>query len=105
MDSINYEIDHKVKGHPEPFQAIWTEDKQHEIRFNDRNFQNRQTVQIEEWNPETQAYTGRAIVIVIVHLRYAENEGAPFSAGLKPGFVVFDFIILEHISPKRSLKA
>ncbi len=85
-----------LKSHREPFHAVWTGNKTHEIRFNDRAYRYAMLIRLREFNHTTENYTGRAIDIIITHLRFAEGEGVPFSAGLKPGFVAFDFVILDQ---------
>lgn len=89
---------HRLKSHPEPFGEVWSGVKGHEIRINDRRFKIADSVRLNEYNPDTGTYSGRSIDIIIVNLRYAETDGVPgvdpISAGLKPGFVVFDFLIV-----------
>lgn len=85
---------HRVKSQPEPFREVWEGTKSHEIRFNDRRYKVADSVRLMEYEPETNSYSGRSIDIIIINLRFAEGEGHPASAGLKPGFVVFDFLIV-----------
>lgn len=85
---------HRLKSHPEPFREVWSGVKGHEIRINDRRFKTADSVRLNEYNPDTGTYSGRSIDIIIVNLRFAEGEGLPASAGLKSGYVVFDFLIV-----------
>jgi hypothetical protein len=97
MDSRDtYKTTHKIKSHPEPFQSVWSGDKSHEIRFNDRKYRVSNIIRLLEWNPATKAFSGRAIDLIINHIRFAPGEGLPASTGLAPGFVVFDFMILNY---------
>lgn len=94
--AAGYTVRHILKSHPEPFNAVWHGEKGHEIRFNDRKYRVSHTARLMEYDPEKKLFLGRAIDLIITHLRFAEGEGKPFSAGLRPGFVVFDFLILNH---------
>jgi hypothetical protein len=104
----NYSVDIKVKSHPEPFAAVWSGEKGHEIRFNDRDYQVSKVVRLIEYNPDLNQYMGRAIDLCITHLRhspgpgykgaYPRPDGAPISAGLIGGYVVFDFLIIRKFS-------
>jgi hypothetical protein len=85
---------HRVKSHPDSFAEVWEGVKGHEIRINDRRYKIADSVRLNEYDPETNTYSGRSIDVIIVNLRYAEGEGHPVSTGLKPGFVVFDFLIV-----------
>ena len=90
-----YKVNHKLKSHPAPFAAVWSGEKMHEIRFNDRRFKVGHTVRLLEWHPEKKIFRGRAVDIIITYIRYApDNTPDPF--GLLPGFCVFDFLILNH---------
>jgi hypothetical protein len=97
-----YPVSHQVKSHPEAFSAVWGGEKTHEIRFNDRRYQFADTVRLKEWNPDFQAFTGRAIDLIITHIRYSRDDQAiffkpvPFSDGLKAGFCIFDFAVLNQ---------
>jgi hypothetical protein len=93
-----YTVNHKVKTHPGPFSALWAGEKGHEIRANDRPVKYRvaHIVRLREYDPESDKYSGRAMGVIITHLRFAVGEGVPCSAGLMPGYVVFDFMILNY---------
>lgn len=73
---------HTLKTLPQYFQAVWIGDKTFEIRKNDRNFQERDEVVLQEW--ESQSHTGREVHGVIRYLTDYEQ---------KPGYVVFAFYI------------
>lgn len=94
--TTRFPVNHKVKSHPEAFEAVWSGAKGNEIRINDRNYKLSHTVRLSEYNPEKDAYSGRSIDLIITHLRFAEGEGHPASAGLKPGYVTFDFLIINQ---------
>lgn len=51
----------KKKILPEYFDAIVSGKKNYELRLNDFEVQEGDVLLLEEWNPETQQYTGRSI--------------------------------------------
>lgn len=77
---------HTLKTWPEYFRALWCGDKTFEIRKNDRVFQERDEVVLQEWEPfmgkEGGEYTGREIEGFITYLTDFHQ---------KDGFVVFSF--------------
>lgn len=52
---------HELKTWPGYFQKIVDGRKSFEARVNDRVFCEGDTVVLREWNPDTKAYTGRAL--------------------------------------------
>lgn len=51
----------KKKVWPEYFEAILAGKKKYELRLNDFDIEEGDTLVLEEWNPETKDYTGRKI--------------------------------------------
>ncbi len=49
------------KTWPEEFQAILSGKKKYELRLNDFEVNEGDTLLLREWDPETKAYTGRSI--------------------------------------------
>lgn len=76
-------IDHEVKTHPGPFAETWTRNKKHEIRKDDRDYQQWDAVLLREWDPETDRYTGREVLTEITSV----TKGGEW--GLPSGMVVF----------------
>lgn len=50
---------HELKTWPESFQPVYKNQKNFEIRLNDRNYQVGDKVALLEYNPKTEQYTGR----------------------------------------------
>lgn len=74
---------HNLKIHPDFFDAVEKGDKTFEIRFNDRDFKRHDTLELREWNPRSDGYTGR--VIKNMHITYVTD----FKDGLRDGWVCF----------------
>jgi len=51
----------KKKIWPEYFEAVASGKKKYELRLNDFEIKEGDTLLLEEWNPETKQYTGRKI--------------------------------------------
>lgn len=73
---------HNLKTWPRFFGAVMAGVKTFEIRKNDRGFMNGDTLRLEEWDPETQTYTG---AVLLKYVRYVLDGG---QFGIEPGYVV-----------------
>lgn len=77
---------HFLKTWPIPFQAIWDEKKLFEWRLNDRDFSVGDELVLQEWDPETEDFSGREIrtsVTYVLEGRFGVPEGyAILSLGL-----------------------
>ena len=74
---------HTLKVYPQYFKALWCGDKTFEIRLNDRNFQERDEILLQEnIDGSHDGYTGREIGGFITYLTDYEQ---------KKGYVVFSF--------------
>lgn len=74
---------HELKVYPKYFKAIWCGDKTFEIRLNDRSFEERDEICLQEnENGSHDGYTGREINGVITYLTDYEQQ---------KGYVVFSF--------------
>lgn len=78
---------HELKTWPQPFSAVLSGSKKHEVRVNDRCFQVGDDIRLREWNPEKERYTGRYIVAAITYV----TEGGTF--GLPPELIVMSIAI------------
>lgn len=72
---------HILKCLPWFFQAAWVGDKTFEIRKDDRGFNERDEIVLQEWDPK-EGYTGREIEGVIKYMTNFEQ---------KENYVVFSF--------------
>lgn len=68
---------HYLKCHPEPFQAILDRRKKHEWRKNDREFGVGHTLFLQEWDPESNDYTGREKRVTVTYISRGPQFGIP----------------------------
>ncbi len=74
---------HELKVYPQFFKALWCGDKTFEIRLNDRHFEERDEVSLQENETgSNDGYTGREIEGIITYLTSYEQQ---------PNYVVFSF--------------
>lgn len=85
---------HALKCWPEYFKAVDNGSKQFELRKEDRPFNIDDKIILQEWNPETETYTGEELTF---HISYILRD-AP-KLGLKPGFAILGLKI-EPPKPK-----
>ena len=83
---------HKIKTWPPQFGEILNGAKRHEVRNNDRGYQNGDTVIMREWCPEKELYTGAWVQGLIT------NTTLPGVFGLTDDVIVFTFkpMLREH---------
>lgn len=66
---------HRLKTHPLPFAAVLSGNKLAEYRRNDRDFKNGDELILEEFDPDTQSYTGRTLCKQVTHIQ--QGYGIP----------------------------
>ncbi|EZP75026.1 ASCH protein [Parageobacillus genomosp. 1] len=59
---------HRLKIWPEYFEAVRSGKKTFEIRKNDRGFQVNDLLLLQEYNPKTQEYTGRELLVEVTYI-------------------------------------
>jgi len=69
-------IEHELKCWPEPFAALLTGEKVHEVRKADRDFRVGDTLRLREWS-KGQAYSGREHRVTISYITNAGEWGLP----------------------------
>jgi len=80
---------HELKIWPQYFDAVRSGLKTFEIRRDDRNFAVGDRLVLEEWDPETEQYTGRALMTIITY----KLPGAV----LRAGFCALSIVMLGVI--------
>lgn len=58
---------HDLKTWPEPFDAMATGVKTHEVRRNDRDFKIGDFLRLKRWDPVAEIYTGTEIVFRVTY--------------------------------------
>lgn len=67
----------QVKTWPEPFAAVKRGEKRHEFRRDDRNYQAGDTIELAEWDPIRQAFTGDSVLVLVTYKTPAGSFGVP----------------------------
>jgi hypothetical protein len=82
---------HEVKGHPDPFEAVFDGRKPYEIRVNDRDYRVGDVLYLREWDPESSClradhgpscschYSGRYLWLAITYLTRGGEWGLPLN--------------------------
>ena len=61
-------VKHRLKIWPEFFEAVLSGKKTFEIRKNDRDYQVNDLLLLQEYNPETEEYTGRELLVEVTYI-------------------------------------
>lgn len=93
--------EHHLKIWPQYFGAVESGDKLHEIRVNDRNYDEGDILYLEEWDPESRKYTGNATTRIVSHItRFSEMSHNMLQImGLNPCFPKVKQIVVMSIKP------
>lgn len=81
---------HDLKCWPESFTPLWTRDKTHEVRPDDRGYRVGDVLVLHEYDPEEHTYTGRVLLARVTHVL----PGGQF--GIERGHVVLS---LRDVTP------
>jgi hypothetical protein len=65
---------HELKIWPDFFASVTDGTKKYEIRKNDRDFKVGDFLQLREWNPRAQYYTGRQATVKVTHVTRGSDE-------------------------------
>lgn len=96
---------HDLKTWPEPFEALCSGAKRHEIRKDDRGYAVGDTLHLREWEPPREArheepvvfghYTGRGEAFRVTYITRGPEWNIP------PGYVVMSVVSIGPISGLR----
>lgn len=75
---------HDLKCWPQYFEPIRTGLRPFEIRLNDRGYHPGDTLNLREWDPAEQTYTGRTLLRRVSHLSSFEQQAGYVVMGLQP---------------------
>jgi hypothetical protein len=70
-------MEHELKTWPEPYDAVESGAKLHEIRVYDRPYCVGDTLRLRRWDPATKRYTGRETTRVITYITHGGEWGLP----------------------------
>lgn len=80
---------HTLKTWPEFFGDIAAGRKTFELRKDDRGFRVGDTLELREYDPKTDAYSGRMVFRGVEHiLEHRPEAGCAATLGLRPGYVI-----------------
>lgn len=79
--------EHDLKVWPECFEAIVAGIKTFEVRKNDRNYQVGDVLQLREYAPGPDEYTGRETKCTVSYI-VSGDKPQGYAFGVRPGFVV-----------------
>lgn len=68
---------HELKCWPEQLDALRGGRKTHEVRINDRNYQERDCLHLRGWNPKTGKYTGVELLVQVTYITQSQTFGMP----------------------------
>jgi hypothetical protein len=80
---------HELKSWPSQFQAMWTGRKRAEFRRDDRGYQVGDLLELREWDPDEQRYTGFRLAARVTHLVRGPEFEVP------AGFAVLSIEVLD----------
>jgi ParB family chromosome partitioning protein len=69
--------EHDLKTWPNPFSAVWTKQRHHEIRINDRDYKVGDVLKLREWCPLERVYSGRVICALVTYISRGGEWGLP----------------------------
>jgi hypothetical protein len=79
---------HAVKSWPQFFRTISSGERTHELRKNDRNYKIGDYLDLQEYDPEKQLYTGRTLKVFVTSITSLEEPCAVSGAGLHPEYCI-----------------
>lgn len=79
---------HSLKSWPRFFNPISMGHRTHELRRNDRDFQEDDVLELREFDPVTQNYTGKSCRVVIISMTSAHVPCAVSDEALHPDFCI-----------------
>jgi hypothetical protein len=91
----NGHVVHNVKSWPYLFEAILSGVKTHEMRRADREYKIGDAMRLQEFDPDTNSYTGREALVRITYITSAEFPCALSEKGLNPEFCILSIRLLE----------
>jgi hypothetical protein len=86
-------INHKVKSWPPLFEATRLGLKTHELRrMTDRDYQVGDTLTLQEFDPDSQCYSGREQMVMITYVTSAKTPCALSESSLDPEYCILSIV-------------
>lgn len=86
----------ELKCWPEFFEEIIAENKTHDLRrCNDRSFKIGDIINLQEYNPKNNSYTGRDAFVKITYITEKISPCAYSEEALKPGFCILSIKVIK----------
>jgi hypothetical protein len=86
-------VEHKVKSWPRFFEATLSGVKTHEVRrLTDRDYQAGDRLLLQEYDPTTETYSGRELVVRITYVTSTDAPCALSEECLHPDFCILSIV-------------
>lgn len=89
-DPVRMTVIHKLKTDPVPFAAISVGNKRFEMRTADRQFNVGDDLWLQEFDRETQTFTGSVLIAAVTYVMRAHEYGVP------DGYVVMSIDVVAN---------
>jgi hypothetical protein len=90
-------VEHQVKSWPKFFESTLAGVKTHDLRrLHDREYRVGDRMRSQEFDPETQAYTGRELVVEITYVTSAEDPCALSEQAVDPNYCILSIRKVDH---------
>lgn len=76
-NAFTREVAHVLKTWPDVFDLVWDGHKTHEFRKNDRGFKRGELALLREFDPTSDTYSGREVLVEITAISYGPEWGIP----------------------------
>ncbi|TDK97013.1 DUF3850 domain-containing protein [Mycobacterium paragordonae] len=95
-------VTHKLKSWPEFFRPIVAGERCHELRRNDRAYQVGDIIELNEFDPATQTFTGARCLAKITSLTSSDVPCAVSSEALNPQFCILSIHVTSFTAVNES---
>jgi hypothetical protein len=90
-------VEHQVKSWPKFFEPTLAGVKTHDVRrVHDREYRAGDRMRLQEFDPETQNYTGRELVVEITYVTSAADPCALSEQAVDPNYCILSIRKMDH---------
>ena len=86
---------HVLKSWPHFFRSVTAGDRTHELRRNDRGFSVGDLLELREFDPESEHYSGAWCVAEVTSITSSDEPCAVSSEGLHPDFCILSIRVKD----------